>query len=329
MKTVVGLFKNAGEAQSTLGEFARLGLPPSQIGTLSTGPGTTGSNSIDVADLGRVSANGLMLKLLDEVTLRKGSDGVMAALLKMGVSQSDAARCVAGLKRGGVLEAVVVEDQKEADALAIMEGRSRQQDYRARGQGVTRDQDIVIPVIHEELRIGKREIDAGGVRVTTHVSARPVEKTVTIREERVTVERRVVDRPIDDYEDVFRDRTLEMKASSEEPVIAKRAHIVEEIRVHKDATERVERVHDTLRHTDVQFADLPAERGYGQATERGYGQARTLGPAYEFGQQIRSRVPGKSWSELEIQAKSKWEETNPGTWDRYSDAIRAGWEAGG
>jgi uncharacterized protein (TIGR02271 family) len=319
MKTVVGLFKNEGDAQSTLGPFARLGLTPNQVGTLSTA-GAPGASSLDLGDLGRASANGAMLKLLDEATLRKGSEGVMAALLRIGVSHTDAARCVAGLKRGGVLEAVVVDDSREADVLAIMEGRPRQES-RARAQEAwARDKDIVIPVIEEELTIGTRQVDAGGVRVTTHVSARPVEKTVTVREERVTVERRVVDRPIDEYEDAFGERTLEMKASGEEPVVSKRAHVVEEIRVHKDTTERVQRVQDTLRHTDVELADLPGDRSYLQS--------QRSGPAYEFGQQLRSRLPGRTWDELERQAKAKWDETNPGTWDRYSDVIRAGWETG-
>jgi uncharacterized protein (TIGR02271 family) len=319
MKTVVGLFRTASDAQSTLGEFARLGLSPSQIGTLSTEGAGPGAKTIDLPDVGQVSANGLMLKLLDDQTLRRGSEGVMAALLKMGVSQSEASRCIAGLRRGGAIEAVVVDDNKEADALAIMEGRPRREAHRDYAAG---DEDIVIPVIQEELRIGKREVEAGGVRVTTHVSARPVEKTVTIREERVNVERRIVDRPIGAYDDVFLDRNMEMKATTEEPVISKRAHVVEEIRVHKDMTERVERIHDTLRHTDVELSELPAERP-GSST-----RIRALGPAFEFGKLIRSRFPGKSWSELETQAKDKWEETNPGTWDRYADAVRAGWETG-
>ena len=80
-------------------------------------------------------------------------------------------------------------------------------------------------------------------------------------EERITVNRRVVDRPIDDGQaDTFRDRSLEIKASAEEPIITKRAHVVEEIRIHKDRTERVETVNDTLRHTEVELSELPDRR---------------------------------------------------------------------
>jgi uncharacterized protein (TIGR02271 family) len=125
----------------------------------------------------------------------------------------------------------------------------------------TSDTDIVIPIVEEEMSIGKREVDAGGVRVSTHVTARPVNKTVTVIEERINVERRVVDRPIDDGRpDTFGDRSFELKATAEEPFITKRAHVVEEIRIHKDRTERVEAVDDTLRHTEVELSELPDRR---------------------------------------------------------------------
>ena len=58
----------------------------------------------------------------------------------------------------------------------------------------------------------------------------------------------------------IRDRTDDLHAIAEEPVVCKHAHIVEEIRVHKDRTERVHQIPDTLRHTDVQLSDLPGER---------------------------------------------------------------------
>ena len=53
-----------------------------------------------------------------------------------------------------------------------------------------RDEDLIIPIVEEELEVGKREIEAGGVRVSTRVSSVPVEKSVTLREEHVSVERR-------------------------------------------------------------------------------------------------------------------------------------------
>jgi len=249
MKTVIGLFNNFGDATSTFGDFARLGLSADKVGVLSSAQGASaaaGMNYLDLPEIGRAAANPPMIGWL------KSPGGVSGALSRLGVSQVDTARCIETLRRGGTLEAVVVEDGKEADAQAIMRSRS------ARYEDTN---DLVIPIVQEELEIGKRVVESGGVRVSTRVRSVPVEKTVTIREERVTVERRVIDRPLSDRDRAFEERAYELKASAEEPFITKRAHIVEEIRVHKDASEHEEKIQERLRRTDVDVTEIPGYRG--------------------------------------------------------------------
>lgn len=53
-----------------------------------------------------------------------------------------------------------------------------------------------------------------------------------------------------------------MKAFAEEPVVTKRARITEEIRVHADRDEHVQKIAETLRHTDVKVAELPSIRTF-------------------------------------------------------------------
>ncbi len=60
-----------------------------------------------------------------------------------------------------------------------------------------RGQAEVIPVYEEQLRVGKREVGRGSVRVRSYVVEQPVQEQVHLREERVHVERRPVDRPAD------------------------------------------------------------------------------------------------------------------------------------
>ena len=67
-----------------------------------------------------------------------------------------------------------------------------------------------------------------------------------LREERVHVDRRPVDRPVTAGDDVFRDRAIELTESTEEAVVAKEARVVEEVRVGKEQDERVEHVRDTV-----------------------------------------------------------------------------------
>jgi len=116
----------------------------------------------------------------------------------------------------------------------------------------------VIPVYEEQLRVGKREVGRGSVRVHSYVVETPVQEQVQLREERVEVERRPVDRPAtvsDVGADAFRERTIEVTATAEEAVIAKEARVKEEIVVRKDEEERTETVSDTVRRTEVEVED--------------------------------------------------------------------------
>lgn len=113
-----------------------------------------------------------------------------------------------------------------------------------------------IPVVEEELRVGKRE-SRRGVRIHTTVYERPVEETVRLRDEEVRVERRTVDRPVSgaEAETAFRETDIELEETHEEPVVSKEARVVEEVVVGKDVREREEVIRDTVRRTEVDVED--------------------------------------------------------------------------
>ena len=121
------------------------------------------------------------------------------------------------------------------------------------------DQDT-IKVMEERLRVGKREVAAGAVRVRSYVVERPVEEQVRLHEERVSIERRPVDRAVTaaDAAGAFQDRTIEARATSEEAVVGKDVRVVEEIGLKKEASDRVETVRDTVRKTEVDVEDTSA-----------------------------------------------------------------------
>jgi len=117
-------------------------------------------------------------------------------------------------------------------------------------------QEQVIPVYEEELKVGKRQVEQGHVRVRVYTVEHPVQEGLTLREERVAVERRPVNRPVSDMPgDAFQERTVDVTTNREEPVIAKEARIKEEIRVRKEADQRTETVRDSVRHTEVEVED--------------------------------------------------------------------------
>jgi len=130
------------------------------------------------------------------------------------------------------------------------EGASLQTD-----RDVTRDTDETIPVIEERLRVGKRETAHGRVRVRAYTVEQPVNESVELREERVEIERRPVDRPVDAGDVAFQDRTLEAEEYREEAVVQKEARVVEEIGLRKTSDTHQETISDTVRRTEVEVED--------------------------------------------------------------------------
>jgi uncharacterized protein (TIGR02271 family) len=180
-----------------------------------------------------------------------------------------------GVRRGGFLLTASVDEHSADEAVRILEDartvdidqrssewRSNGWDYAAGGTSafagsapsagtVAGEREETIPIVEEELRVGKREVDRGSVRVRSYVVETPVHEQVSLRDEHVSVERRAVDLPIGEGDDAFRERSIEMTETAEEAVIAKEVRVREEVVVRKDVGEHVEHVDDTVRHTEV------------------------------------------------------------------------------
>lgn len=110
-----------------------------------------------------------------------------------------------------------------------------------------------IPIVEEQLVVGKREVDRGGARVRSYVTETPVHEQVRLRDEKISVQRRAVDRPLTDADDAFRERTIDVTATGEEAVVGKTARVVEEVVVSKTAGSHVEDINDTVRRTEVEI----------------------------------------------------------------------------
>ncbi len=120
--------------------------------------------------------------------------------------------------------------------------------------------EIALPVIEEQLNVGKRVVQKGGVRVHTRVTEKPVEASVNLREEHVNVERHKVDRAASDADfAAIKEGTFDVTTKAEVPVASKDARVVEEVVVGKNVTERTETVSDTVKRTDVQVEETDAQ----------------------------------------------------------------------
>jgi stress response protein YsnF len=108
-----------------------------------------------------------------------------------------------------------------------------------------------IPVIKEELEIGKRQTERR-YRVRVYPVAHPVEEQVNLRDEKVVIERRPVGGGLHGARaDELQPRELEIVERHEEPVVGKRARQTEEVVIRKDVEDRTETVRGNVRETEV------------------------------------------------------------------------------
>ena len=113
--------------------------------------------------------------------------------------------------------------------------------------------------MQEELQVGKRQVNRGGVRVYSHVVETPVSQNISLHDERILVERHPVNRAATDADFNSGKNTVELTAMGEEAVVGKTSRVVEEIRVGKVGTDRTEQITDKVRHTEVDVENLPKD----------------------------------------------------------------------
>lgn len=226
--------------------------------------------------------------------------GIWASIKSMFLPDEDRYAYEEGVRRGGVLVTAQVDESEADHAIRILEESNsvdfdrRQEEWRAAGwspsqadsslrgetagtSGFARTSGSVvdeerIPIVEEELRVGKREVTRGGARVRSYVVETPAHEQVTLREEHVSVERRPVNETLRSGEmkdsDLLRDREIEMTETAEEAIVAKEAVVREEVVVRKTAEEHVEEIDETLRRTEVEV-DEGIDRGTtGARTDR-------------------------------------------------------------
>lgn len=233
-----------------------------------------------------------------------------------------------------------IRNDRDMYSKTTVAGRQSTAGTQAASTSATTGQAIL--VIEEQLQVGKRAVQRGGVRIFSRVTETPVQESVQLREEHVTIERTAVDEPASAADiEAFKEGTIEVRETTEEPVVGKTARVVEEVRVGKEVTERTETIKDTVRRTDVEVEQLGAQ---GTGTTLGDDDFRThwqtaygssgekyedYASAYRYGADLanQQKYHGYRWDELEPQVRSDWEASHAGSpWERTKQAVRYGWE---
>jgi stress response protein YsnF len=262
-RTITAMFNSRSEAESAREQLQSIGADARIIDQAgSSSSDTTGSSSTD-------------------------GGGFWDSVKDFFGAQDDYAGYEEGVRRGAfLLCANVSEDQADRacdilDSSGAIDLDRHEQDLRSSGWsggqaerlGETTDtaergrvvQEERIPIVEEQLKVGKREFERGGARVRSYIEEKPVHDSVNLREEHVEVERRPVDQRIDpsdlDKNDLLQEREIEMRETAEEPIIGKEARVKEEVVVKKTAEEHQQQVDDTIRRTNVEVEDAePRDR---------------------------------------------------------------------
>jgi uncharacterized protein (TIGR02271 family) len=216
-----------------------------------------------IPGIGPILAAGPIAAALTGAGIGALAGGLIGGLTKLGVPEEDAHYYAEGVRRGGILVTVAADDEREVEqAVSILKRHGavdveeRASEWRKQGwQGRFNENaeagtaERTLPVTEEQLVVGKRDVERGGVRIYSRVVEQPVRQSVDLEEEHVDVQRRPVDRPASG--DAFREQSFEMREHAEEPVVGKRARVVEEVTVGKTRGTKTRTVQDTVRKTDV------------------------------------------------------------------------------
>lgn len=240
--TLVCLFHTQDRAQAAIRDLKQSSIPESAI-TVVGGPGS----SSDALEKSALAAMEMPDKDYDHL-----KDGLHNGGIVVAVS--------AGEEQAGEVERIFtkhsadqideVEKKKVSEAAEVAPMAALASADSAQG-------DEVIPIAQEELVVGKRQVDMGGVRVVRRIVEVPVTQSIDLHEERVVVERRAVNREVTASDMAYGDQTLEVTATGEEAVVGKNARVVEEVLLDKVGSERTETIHDVVRHTEVDVEQLP------------------------------------------------------------------------
>jgi stress response protein YsnF len=199
-----------------------------------------------------------------EILADTGVDNVVERLVEAGYDEDKARGYGKALETGGALIVADVDDDKADAALetmrkfevltleALLERSGKQQ-----GEQTEKAQ-----VIEEELEVGKAATTSGK-RLKTEVSEREVQETVALKEEKVDVERSRVGRTLkpEEANKAFGERTVEVTATTEKPVVSKKAQVVEEVALSKQSGQREETVSGTVRRQDVTIEEIDGKSG--------------------------------------------------------------------
>ncbi|HSJ68547.1 MAG TPA: YsnF/AvaK domain-containing protein [Anditalea sp.] len=246
--TVVAIFENFEQAREAASKLYSNGFNDSNVDLSVQEPGNTTGNRGTDYDSRRDDNDSSIGSFFDNLF---GSD-------------NEDSRRYSDVGRRGTILTVHARNSEEAhrasnilDQYGAMDVHDSYERNRNRDGSNTesahRSETESIPVIEEELQVGKREVQSGGVRIRSRIIEKPVEEKIRLRTEHISVNRKPADRAATQEElDNFQEGTIDVSETHEKPVVNKDSRVVEEVNLEKNVSEREETIRDTVRGTRVE-----------------------------------------------------------------------------
>ena len=337
-KTIVGLYDDRTTARTVLNDLEAAGFGEDHLRFASTQKGDATGYDIDA-----------------------NRDASADSLKSYGVAEDESRFYAEGVRRGGSLVIARVHDDDVDKAVDIMSGHNpvryedRKEDYLADYDAsadmydeaqVTKNRNRYadqskqrLQEIEEHIKIGKREVVRGGVRVHQYVDTDVEEETLRLRDEEIRVDRQNVNRALspDEANAAFEDKTVELVERDEEAVVQKEARVTGEVTVGKDVNVREETVGGEVRRTRVEVEQIAADtfataepqfRQHYDSTYKSSGKDYgTYKPAYEYGYAAGTTYKDRDYNSMDNDLRADYESRygDQSAWEDVKDAVRHGY----
>lgn len=232
MTNVIGLYDDPGKAKQVINELMQAGL----------------------------QQNDVELMAEDQQELE-------SHISEFGIRQEDAHLYAEAVRHGKAVVRAQTSDDKAEQILELLNRNGAldldevAQEFEQEEQKQSSERQTISQA-EESLNVGKRKTLQGGKRITTKVTERPVEQTISLREEKVEVRQEESNRKLspEEAESAFKDETREFTETREVPEVKKEARETGRVEIEKSAKEREETVRDTVRKSEIRTEEIKPER---------------------------------------------------------------------
>ncbi|MFD2512403.1 YsnF/AvaK domain-containing protein [Pontibacter locisalis] len=261
-QTVIGIFDYGVDAQMAAQELERSGIPNNKIDIAVRGARDKSSAAGSKPSPSNPNMGGPTNTTATTPDSKRDSDFFNSLF----DNREESSKYYETAKNGSIV--TVHTDSKEQakkaaeildklGAVDVDERSAQRRTMSSSDKGKWTNSSASIPVVEENMQVGKREVETGGVRMRSRIIERPVEEKLRLREEHVHVERKPVNRPANEKDLAnFKGSETTMTEHAEVPVVNKEARVVEEVRLGKDVEQHNETIRGTERKTDVEIDRL-------------------------------------------------------------------------